>query len=190
MSEKFIKTKYADGDVNYSPPSWRKIIDELNIHYNKVDSSSEDTKDHTIKEDEIALKHPTSGAIVKTTDEGYIDLFAGEQLGIRIDPITNTLNLFGDTVNILSKDINFRTKSTGLKWNGYSFNSQLYYEDEQEKEQVVSGTKKKWIEDDKGGRWESDDWSLKPMIKNNNKSRYSDGMVEMLKQLGLPVYEV
>lgn len=191
MSEKFINKVYANGDVDYSPPYWRKVIDDLNLNYRKIDASSENTKDYTIKEDEIALKHPVTGAVIKTTDEGYIDLFAGDQLGIRIDPITKTINLYGDTVNLLGKNVNIRTKPTGLNWNGYSFNSQLYYEDDQEKEHVLNGTKQQWVPDEKGGgNWETQNWTVKPMIQNRKQSRYSDGMIEIMKSLGLPVDEV
>lgn len=191
MSEKFIKKTFRDGDVDYAPPYWRKVIDDLNINYRQLDPSAENANDFFIKEDEIALKHPTTGAIVKTTDEGYIDLFAGDQLGIRIDPITNTINLFGDTINLMGKEVNFKTKATGLNWNGYSFNSQLYYQDDQEKDQRLNGTRQEWTYSDEAGwHWETKEWSMRPMVESTNKSRYSDGMIEIMKELGLPVEEV
>lgn len=191
MSEKFIKKTYANGDVDYSPPYWRTVIDDLNLNYRKIDAVAENLKDFVIKEDEVAIKHPRTGSVIKTTDEGYIDIFAADQLGIRIDPITKSINLFGDTVNLIGKNVNMKTKPTGLTWNGYSFNSQFYYEDDQERNHKLSGTKEEWVYSDKEGwHWESRDWSMSPMIKSGNKSRYTDGMIEILKSMGLPVDEV
>lgn len=185
MSEQtnpFIKEFYPDGDVDYNPPRWRKELDEYKARHGKVEHDSENTKDSIIKEDEIALKHPITGATVKVCDDGCIDIFAGERLGIRLDPSTNTANIFGDNINFFGKNVNFRTKPNGLIWNGYSFNPALYYEDEKENNLQLQGIK---MHDG-----QAREVAVSPMIRATQKAQYSEGMMSILAELGLPVDDI
>jgi hypothetical protein len=136
---------------------WESTVIGLEFSHKKVKHESLDSKDYKIKQTEIALKHPDTGAIVKLTDDGFIDVFAGPQLGVRVDPNTSSINLFGDSVNVIANQFNVRTKPYGFNWNGRVFNPALY-----------SG-------DDQG-----------VMTQAKQKVRYSEGMVEILKDLGLP----
>jgi hypothetical protein len=177
----FVKEVYADGDMDYSPSEWRSQIDEHNARSGKIEHSSENIKDHLIKEDEIALKHPQTGATVKLCDDGCIDIFAGEQLGLRLDPSNKSALIFADNIHFFGKTVNFRTKPDGFMWNGSTFNPELYYEDDKEKELSFKGTKKyDGVEKEV---------SIKPMIKNTNTTQYSEGMLSILSELGLPTEE-
>lgn len=140
---------------------WQGTLMDLHYTHGKRKHESEDTQDYFIKEQEIALKHPETGAVVKLTDDGFVDIFADEQLGIRFDPATKTINLFGDSINVVVNNFNLKTKPDGFTWNGRSFNPNLY-------------TQK--------------DESIMKIIKN--PIRYSEGMVNIMKDLGLPVEEV
>ena len=136
---------------------WENVTMGLKYAHGKINHDSKDAEDYVIKEDEIALKHPDSEAIVRLTDDGFVDIFAGDALGIRIDPITNSVNLIGDNVNIVANQLNLKTKPYGFTWNGRAFDPTLYTED-------------KGI-----------------MTEMRKKARYSDGMIEMMKDFGLPV---
>lgn len=116
--------------------TWQRVLKDMYYSHGKVSHDSEDTKDYVIKEYEIALKHPETGAMVKLTDDGLIDVFAGPQVGIRIDPHNHSVNLFGDSINIKANSFNVETKQSATP------------------------------------------------IK---KVKYSDGMVSIMKDLGLPV---
>lgn len=187
MSQEFIKKRYPNGDFDYDPPSWKKKIDSIDSKHKKTNILSEHIKDYRIKEDEIALKHPLKDSIVKLDDDGCINLFAKDELGIRIDPNTNSIMLFADNIIHAGKNVQFRTKPNGLIWNNHSFNSDLYYEDQEEANKTLSGTKQQYIYSDKDGwHWETKEWNVKPMVKPTMRTRYSDGMIEMLKNLGLP----
>lgn len=130
----------------------------LRYSHQKADHDAKDESDYLIKQKEVALKHTDTGAVVKLTDDGFIDVFAGPQLGVRIDPATNSINLFGDTVNVIANNFNVKTKPYGFNWNGRVFNPALYM---QEDESV--------------------------MTKARSKVRYSDGMIDIMKDFGLPV---
>lgn len=132
---------------------WRSTLLELEYGHKKIDHASEDAKDYRIKEYEIALKHDDTGAIVKLTDDGLIDVFAGPQTGIRIDPHTQSVNLFGNRVNVMANQFNIQTQPYGLNWNGKAV-------DPNQVEEL--------------------------MTKPKQKVRYSDGMVDIMKKLGLP----
>lgn len=159
----FIREVYPDGDMDYRPPRWKEKLDKYKVRRDRVEHSSENSKDYIIKEDEIALKHPHTGAIVKLCDDGCIDLFAGEQLGIRLDPNTETANIFADNINFFGKNVNFRTNPHGLTWNGYAFNPALHEEEEQ---------------------------AVPVMVKSEGKMQYSEGIIEILAELGLPVNDI
>lgn len=138
---------------------WENTLLGLQYGHSKVDHDSEDERDYRIKHYEVALKHDDTGAIVKLTDDGFIDIFASPETGIRIDPKTESVNLFGNNVNIIANNLNVRTKPHGFHWNGAIFNPELYAEKD--------GT----------------------MMEATSKVRYSEGMLDIMKELGLPVEE-
>lgn len=120
---------------NYNT-SWEGVLTDLHYSHQRILHESEDLKDYVIKEHEIALKHPETGAVVKLADDGLIDIFAGPHVGLRIDPANHSINLFGDSVvvNANSFKVNTRQHREPLK-----------------------------------------------------RAKYSEGMVSILKDLGLPV---
>lgn len=188
LDQKFVSRSFRDGDFEYSPPKWRQIIDDLILNHSLINHDEERAQDDFIKPDEVALKHPQTGAIVRLRDDGCIDIFAGDQLGIRLDPQTNSINLFGERINFFGGQIHFRSKPNGLIWNGYSLNPELYYETDQEKELTLKGSKKAWVFDkDKGWHWAEKDWTVRPFVPSNSPAQYSKGMLEILQELGLPV---
>jgi hypothetical protein len=132
--------------------SWKNVLMDLHYGHEIIDNGSESAKDYIIKEYEVALKHKETGAVVKLTDDGFVDIFAGPQVGVRIDPHTNSINLFGDNVNVSANNFNLRTKPYGFNWNGKAFNPN------------------------------SENMMTAPITK----TRYSEGMVELMKDLGLP----
>lgn len=178
----FVQKIYADGDFDYNPPEWRQNLDEYNARNGQFQHESEHAKDYVIKDDEIALKHPVNGAMVKVTDDGCVDLFAGDQLGIRLDPNTNSALIFADNIHFFGKTVNFRTQPNGLVWNGYNFNPSLYYEDSIESSLKFKGTK--------NYSGVQKDVSVSPMLKNSNVTQYSEGMLSILTELGLPVDDI
>lgn len=137
---------------------WKNTMMGLEYSHQKVDHDANDESDYLIKQKEVALKHTDTGAVVKLTDDGFIDVFAGPQLGVRIDPNTNSINFFGDTVNVISNNFNVKTKPYGFNWNGRVFNPALYMEEDQS-----------------------------VMTQARSKVRYSEGMIDIMKDFGLPV---
>lgn len=134
---------------NNNQSVWSDIITGLKYGQGKLDHDEVDESDYLIKQLEIALKHPDTESIVKLTDDGMIDIFASPQLGIRLDPNTQSINFFGDSVNLFASKFNLRTKQNGFSWNGKSFSP--------------------------------------PTTESTTKIRYSEGMLDILKDLGLPV---
>lgn len=141
--------------------NWQGTMMDLQHSHGKIDHDAVDERDYLIEEEEVALKHDETGAIVKLTDDGYVDIFAGPQLGIRLDPVNNSVNIFGDSVNVITNNFNVRTKPYGFNWNGRVFNPSLYSTDNQD-----------------------------VMTQARSKVRYSEGMINIMKDLGLPVEDV
>lgn len=181
-----------ENDKENTSASWREKMDSMSSKKVMKDIAYDSQKDYFIKEEEIALKHPQTGAVVKLTDDGYVNIFAGPTLGIRLDPQTNSINFFGDNINLVGKQVNLVTKPNGFCWNGYYFNPELYMENETERTQMLTGTKEYYHEthesdpEDRRVEWHRDNWSIQPMVKTSAKRRYSEGMVKLLQDMGLP----
>lgn len=169
-------------------PAWKQKMMSLNQEKSLKDIADDDSKDYLIKENEIALKHPVLDSIIKLTDDGFIDIFPSPSLGIRLDPQTNSINFIGDTVNFITKNTNVLTEPKGFSWNKYAFNPELYMENSTEKEQHITGTKNYWVySKELGWHWERRDWSIPPMLKMAGKPRYSEGLLQIMKTLNLPI---
>lgn len=180
-------------ETEYEVPNWKAKLNRLTAQNTTKNIAYQDNTDYLIKEEEIALKHPSSGSIVKLTDDGYVDIFAGPALGIRLDPKTNSINFFGDSLNFIGKQVNIMSKPNGFCWNGYYFNPELYMENATERSPMLTGTKEYYHEthesdpEDRRVEWHRDAWGIQPMIRSSAKRRYSEGMTQLMKDLDLPI---
>lgn len=138
---------------------WENILLGLQYDHGRLNHDAEDERDYRMKDFEIGLKHKDTGAVVKLSDDGLIDVFASADTGIRIDPNTSSVNLFGDSVNILANRLNVRTRPYGFQWNGKALNPDMYSEESE------------------------------AMVEAHQKVRYSSGMLDIMRGLGLTVEE-
>lgn len=132
MNEQYINKEYSDGDKDISIPYWKDVIQKEIIDSKKQNTSREMEKTVFISEDEIALKHPVTGATIKLRDDGSIEMFVNEDTGIRLDPIDNAITFFGDSVHVATKEMRIHTKPQGFIWNNHNINPYLYYGDKDE----------------------------------------------------------
>lgn len=178
----FINEIYPDGDVDYSPPEWRQKIEDELLRHGVTDYDEEHEKDQKIKPNEVGIKHPETEAVVRLNDDGTIHVFASETLGIIMDPHSKSINFIGENINFFSHKTHLKTKPTGLLWNENSFNSQLYYEDQNEGKVSFVGKKQKF----KNKKWAEEEIEIQPFHKRKGKNTYSPGILEMLDDLGIP----
>lgn len=174
--------------VTFKGTPWAEKLNEMKKEGEASNTIGQDAIDYYFNQDEIGIKHPVKQSVIKLTDEGFIDIFADDQLGIRIDPHSKSINFLGDTVNILTKKLNVKTVPNGFIWNDYYFNPQLYFEDEKERGQVLSGTKEYYHAthgENPSVAWHRDDWSVQPMKKSQRSFRYSAGVKNIMKELGI-----
>lgn len=66
---------------------------------------------------EVGLNHPDVKSFVRLKDNGDVEIMANEGLGIVLRPAKNSILLYADHVQIMTKE------QDGLKWNDLSFNS-------------------------------------------------------------------
>lgn len=141
MSENYVKKTYNDGDKDIYLPEWRKILHKENANFEAMNLSVEIDKYMFIGENEIALKHPQTGATFKLSDDGGIELFVNEDTGMRFDPRDNSIVFYGDSVHFASKETRIHTKPHGLIWNNHNVNPYLYYGDKQDGERSIPKVK-------------------------------------------------
>jgi len=130
MSDVFSGKKYVDGDKDWDAPEWRRLIDKELVDGDEFDFEKERQAKSRFGEDETGIKHPKTGAVIRTNDDGSIEIFVNEDTGIRLDPKENAIILYGDMIHSASKDFHVHTRPHGLAWNYKTFNPALHYEDE------------------------------------------------------------
>ena len=88
--------------------------------------------DEKIKEDrwftprEPGFTHPDNKSTVKIRDNGNIDIFAGEELGIRISPNNNSITMLCDKLNLMTSQTLLHTDDDSFIWNYWPFNPYIY----------------------------------------------------------------
>jgi hypothetical protein len=88
------------------------------------DSEKAFVEDTRIVGDNIGLKSPSSDSIVRVSSDGKIDIFAKSNLGIRIDPHSNSIQFHAPKMHFYANDYNVYTSNIlGFRWNTMPFNA-------------------------------------------------------------------
>lgn len=117
MEENPFEIDIGDGEIEYKPSIWKERVDQYRVRPEVMDYADYDRQQSQIQRKEVALKHPLTDAALKMNDDGTVDLFGNDRAGIRIDPLTNSLYLYGDNVHVFSHNTRIRTNPLGLEWN-------------------------------------------------------------------------
>lgn len=172
MSEAFVGTRFADGDKDWDAPKWRLLMDKEMVDGGTIDHEKEQEAHQYFAENEIGLKHPKNGTMIKLKDDGAIEMFVNEDTGIRLDPKENAVLIYGDMIHMVSKDLDIHTKPSGFSWNKHVFNPALYFTDD--KNPLPQFTSK-----------QGKDYSL--FTAKPRPSLYDDKMKTLLSNLGIEV---
>lgn len=149
-----------------------------------------------LQEDEVAMHHWENNSVVRICDDGCIDQFVDDTVGIRLDPNkeAQSVNIFAPKVNIYGPRTSLRTKANQLVWNGWQFNPAVYQWCESAppgapkpgpRNFTIKGDYEIWNQEKK--RWDHAEVLVYPYIKDKAKETYSDGMKDIVRSLGLPV---
>lgn len=130
VSDTYVNKIYGDGDKDIYLPYWRQVVQKEMVNAKTSDLEVEKEKRQVISEDEIALKHPKTGATFKLCDDGAIEMFVNADTGIRLDPKDNAIIFYGDAIHMATKETRIHTKPYGFIWNNYNINPYLYYGDQ------------------------------------------------------------
>ncbi len=103
---------FDDGDATYTVPAWKRIAEKITATNEATDYAAYLSEKTTIKEDEIALRHPTNGSFIRITDEGTIEAFTAYGTGLRIRA-NHTLQLFGDQIQSIGREVNLLASPNG-----------------------------------------------------------------------------
>lgn len=117
----FEKRIFEDGDIEYSVPRWKKIIEELNQYESNHDFIGEINNDNTIDTNDITLKNPVSDSYIRLKKHGDIDIFSENGTGLQL--IGDRLIIHADTVEVLSKKFEIHTTANGVTFNNEVMNT-------------------------------------------------------------------
>lgn len=70
---------------------------------------------------EVGVTHPSNPSFVKLNDNGDVEIFASEGVGIHIDRNSRSIILIADAIKFLTKE------DEGLRWNRLSFNKNAVF---------------------------------------------------------------
>lgn len=182
MDDAYIEKVYGDGDKEIRFPYWREVLQRENTNFNKKELENEREQCLFINEDEIALKHPKTGATFKLSDDGSIEMYANEDTGIRLDPYENTVVIFGDSIHLASKETRLHTKPHNLIWNNHNINPYLYYGDKILNSQKRYIPKVKVVSTSANGEYENE----VPIFQEQQRKRYYDEKVKtIIEEIGI-----
>lgn len=177
----YVNKTYGDGDKEIYSPYWRQVLQKELTNFEAKNLESEQGSYVFINEDEIALKHPVTGATIKLADDGSIEFFVNEDTGIRLDPTDNAIIFYGDSIHLASKETRIHTKPYGLIWNNHNINPYLYYGDKVEDERHIP---KALMSTVKG------DLSTPIFQEQTRKHFYDDKVNSLIEELGIETSRV
>lgn len=92
---------FKDGESSYLAPEWRRKLEKLEpVRRRPLKERARQSM--RIKEDEVALKHPLTGAYVKLGDDGSIEMADGKGGGVRI--LNGEVHLMGNMLVVQAQE--------------------------------------------------------------------------------------
>lgn len=146
----FEKEEFRDGDSSFEVPKWRKLVEQQLKKKEHVKFKKRLEDDFFVDEEEIALKHPKTGATIRLKDDGSIELVSGEGSGIRITD--KGVDLFGKNITISGNHLNLYLKENGVVKNnksdtGYEYDRKKGYRKTTLEEMKKQGLKGRGLDD-------------------------------------------
>ena len=102
--------------------SWRERLRQSRKPFNP---DMEIKKETQPSDTDTVIKHPENGSNIRITDSGAIKIFADKNLGITIDPESQSITAFGEKANLRLSELNLHTDRDGFKWNYTTLNRAL-----------------------------------------------------------------
>lgn len=180
MKEAFIEEMYGDGDKEIYVPHWREIIQNEVVRQEKRDLEKVTDTDTFIDENEIAMKHPITGATIKLRDDGAIEMYVNEDTGFRMDPKDNAIIFFGDVFHAATKETRIHTKPHQFIWNNHNFNPYLYY-GEKEGDQRYIPKIKTHVKEGEG----VSERNVSIFQEQNRKGYYDNKVKDIMREIGI-----
>ncbi|MCW4012303.1 MAG: hypothetical protein NWF07_04840 [Candidatus Bathyarchaeota archaeon] len=169
-------------------PGWIGSLIELDNGIGPYNYSEANRKKSAYSTNEIGLIHPENGSYMKVADDGDIDIFASEILGIKMDAQTESLRVSAAHASIIAKDLSIMTNPAGLSWNGYYLNPALYSKTGRGAPEEDKNLKLKCTVDVYNNStevYETKEVSIRPFITKPTTNTYSDDLNILLRDLGL-----
>lgn len=146
----FEKEEFRDGDSSFEVPKWRKLVEQQLKKKEHVKFKTQLEEKFFVAEDEVAIKHPETGAMIRLKDDGSIEIVSGEGSGIRIT--NNGVDLFGKNITMSGNHLNLYLKENGVVKNnksesGYDYDRKKGYRKTTLEEMKKQGLKGRGLED-------------------------------------------
>lgn len=162
-------------------PGWKLKLMELKNK--EINTIKDNRAQFQYGKDEVGMKNPNTQSHIKIFDNGNVEMFAGDSTGIVISDMYDTLNLYGNAVNVNTYNMNVSTRAYGLTWNGFVVNPQLYqlYDEDFQ----LDGTVRYWVEatNTVPAHWARRPVSVKPVIRSSESREFNS----LLSELGIPI---
>ncbi len=102
--------------------SWRERRTQPREPFNPEKEIEEETYPSPT---DYVWRHPENGTNIRVKDNGTAQIFVDDDVGIKLDPNTDSITLFADKLKFRGSTVDFHTDSTGLRWNYNPFNRDM-----------------------------------------------------------------
>jgi len=184
MSDFYVNETYRDGDKELYMPYWKQILEGEVTNHRTVNLESERQSSQEIHENEIAMKHPKTGSVIKLRDDGSIEMYVNEDTGIRMDPNENTIIFYGDVIHMATKETRIHTKPYQFLWNNHNFNPYLYYGDKIDDERYIPKTQIQYTSNENGSLVQKEKY-IPFFQEQSRKNYYDDEVKDLFKEIGI-----
>ena len=114
-----------DAEGILSPSDIQNSVMELKNRL--TDITKEYEKQFIYNTQEVGIKHEKTRSHLKFFDNGNIELFTGgSTAGVLVNKKYQSLNMYGESVNINTPTMRMSTNENSLIWNSHSFNPLMY----------------------------------------------------------------
>lgn len=96
---------------------WKSKLNTIKSGYGVINTDYMNNRQSFYKDQETGLFNSKNGSYVKIHDDGMIDIFASESLGIRLDPTTEALSIIAKKMNINTQNFDIETNPIYFRFN-------------------------------------------------------------------------
>lgn len=172
----------------HDAPEWKLKLMEVDASVAKRNISEKHNENRYYKDDEVGFIHQKNKSCIRIEDDGDINLFSSDILGLKIDKESESIKAFSSTTSLISESVNIYTSPMGFSWNGYYLNPTLYSKigkgiPREDRDIRLRATFRRW--DSEEERYRNIHTNIPLYLRKRTKTIYNEDINELLKDINI-----